>query len=64
MPSPVKKYVLRLTYPSRLKSDHTDVQFKIFLDLLKQLHINASLVEALSQMPKYKKFLKDLLKNK
>lgn len=45
-------------------NDHTDEQFKCFLDFLKQLHINIPFVEALSQMPKYTKFLKGLLTNK
>lgn len=30
-----------------------DAQFKRFLDLFKEMHINLPLVEALSQMPKY-----------
>ena len=32
--------------------------------MFKQLHINIPLVEALAQMPKYAKFVKDLLTNK
>lgn len=36
----------------------------MLLNLLKQLHINVLFIEALSHMPKYVKFLKDLLKNK
>lgn len=35
-----------------------------FLELFKQLHINLPFVEALAKMPKYTKFLKDLLTNK
>ncbi|XP_022041981.1 uncharacterized protein LOC110944635 [Helianthus annuus] len=35
-----------------------------FLELFKQLHINLPFVEALAQMPKYAKFLKDILSNK
>ena len=34
------------------------------MDVLNQLHINLPLVEALAYMPKYAKFLKDLLMNK
>ncbi|XP_052488021.1 uncharacterized protein LOC128041752 [Gossypium raimondii] len=45
------------------ESDH-DVQFKRFLDVLKQLHINIPLVEALEQMPNYVKFMKDILSKK
>ncbi|XP_038889559.1 uncharacterized protein LOC120079447 [Benincasa hispida] len=39
-------------------------QFKHFLELLRQLHINIPLVEALEQMPKYVKFFKDILTKK
>ncbi|TYH30468.1 hypothetical protein ES288_A01G097900v1 [Gossypium darwinii] len=41
-----------------------DAQFSKFLELFKQLHINLSFVEAISQMPTYTKFLKELLTNK
>lgn len=64
MPPPIKEYAPQLLYPSRLKNDHNDEQFRRFLDLLKQLHINVPFIEVLSQMPKYAKFLKDLLTNK
>ncbi|XP_017644492.1 uncharacterized protein LOC108485160 [Gossypium arboreum] len=43
--------------------DH-DVQFKRFLEVLKQLHINIPLVKALEQMPSYVKFMKDILSKK
>ena len=47
-----------------MKNDQGDEQYKKFLSLFKQLHINIPFVEALAQMPKYAKFLKDLLTNK
>ena len=47
-----------------MRKDKDQEQFGKFLDLFKQLHINLSLVEALAQMPRYAKFLKDLLSNK
>ncbi|XP_061344598.1 uncharacterized protein LOC133290247, partial [Gastrolobium bilobum] len=34
------------------------------MDVLKQLHINVPLVEALEQMPSYAKFMKDILSRK
>ncbi|KAA3477482.1 retrotransposon gag protein [Gossypium australe] len=37
-----------------------EVQFKKFLDLLKQLYINISLVEAVEKMSNYVKFMKDI----
>ncbi|KAI3701848.1 hypothetical protein L6452_27240 [Arctium lappa] len=50
-----------LPFPERLKNKNVDEQFKKFLDIFKQLHINIPLVEALEQMPSYVKFLKDIL---
>ncbi|KAG8485946.1 hypothetical protein CXB51_020224 [Gossypium anomalum] len=38
-------------YPQRLQKQKQEIQFKKFLDVLKQLHINIPLVEALEQMP-------------
>ncbi|KAK9029002.1 hypothetical protein V6N11_026132 [Hibiscus sabdariffa] len=48
-------------FPQRLKKQKQDYQFKKFLDILKQVHINLPLVEALQQMPNYAKFLKDMV---
>ncbi|KAJ9536341.1 hypothetical protein OSB04_un000477 [Centaurea solstitialis] len=53
-----------LPFPQRLKAKNMDTQFKKFLDIFKQLHINIPLVEALEQMPNYVKFLKDILNKK
>ncbi|XP_076940652.1 uncharacterized protein LOC143609885 [Bidens hawaiensis] len=41
-----------------------EAQYGKFLELFKQLHINLPFIEAISQMPKYAKFLKDVLTNK
>ena len=51
-------------FPQRFQQQHKDKQFRKFLDVLKQLHINISLVEALEQMPNYVKFMKDLVTKK
>ncbi|KAL4355065.1 hypothetical protein GQ457_06G013840 [Hibiscus cannabinus] len=51
-------------FPQRLKNQKQDYQFKKFLDILKQVHINLPLVEALQQMPNYAKFLKDMVTRK
>ncbi|KAM6543139.1 hypothetical protein CsatB_007586 [Cannabis sativa] len=51
-------------FPQRFKKQQEDGQFRRFLDVLKQLHINIPLVEALEQMPNYVKFLKDILTKK
>ncbi|KAA3465761.1 Integrase, catalytic core [Gossypium australe] len=64
-PKPViKEYQLHIPYPDVIKKDNTDKQFGKFLKLLKKLHINLPFLEALSQMPDSRKFLKDLLTNK
>ncbi|XP_060960815.1 uncharacterized protein LOC133031347 [Cannabis sativa] len=51
-------------FPQRFKKQQDDGQFQRFFDVLKQLHINIPLVEALEQMPTYVKFLKDILTKK
>ncbi|XP_076943693.1 uncharacterized protein LOC143614023 [Bidens hawaiensis] len=61
---PVKPYVPPIPYPNRLKKEKMEAQYGKFLELFKQLHINLPFIEAISQMPKYAKFLKDVLTNK
>ena len=51
-------------FPQRFQKQKQDKQFSKFLEVLKQLHINISFVEALEQMPNYVKFLKDILARK
>ncbi|KAA3479686.1 Integrase, catalytic core [Gossypium australe] len=60
----VKEYKPRVSYPNVTKRHYTNEQFGKFLKLLKKLHINLPFVEALSHMPNYVKFLKELLTNK
>ncbi|KAL4340421.1 hypothetical protein GQ457_08G032480 [Hibiscus cannabinus] len=48
-------------FPQRLRKQKYDYQFKKFLDILKQVHINFPLVEAIEQMPNYAKFLKEMV---
>ncbi|XP_076939912.1 uncharacterized protein LOC143608881 [Bidens hawaiensis] len=61
---PVKPYVPPIPYPNRLKKENMEAQYGKFLELFKQLHINLPFIEAISHMPKYAKFLKDVLTNK
>ncbi|KAL4383733.1 hypothetical protein GQ457_15G012530 [Hibiscus cannabinus] len=44
-----------------LRKQKYEYQFKIFLDILKQVHINLPLVEAIEKMTNYVKFLKDIV---
>ncbi|GKD23501.1 hypothetical protein Tco_1225204 [Tanacetum coccineum] len=53
-----------ISFPHRLKKENEEAQQRKFLENLKQLHINIPFTKALSQMPKYAKFLKGLLSNK
>ncbi|KAI3744489.1 hypothetical protein L1987_57571 [Smallanthus sonchifolius] len=54
----------RVPYPARLMQQKYAKDYGHFLELFKQLKINLPFVEALKHMPKYAKFLKDLLSNK
>ncbi|CAH9074071.1 unnamed protein product [Cuscuta epithymum] len=60
----VKNYTPPLPYPARLTRKNNSDQFGKFLHLMKQVQINLPFVDALAQMPKYAKFMKDLLTNK
>ncbi|XP_070020245.1 uncharacterized protein [Nicotiana sylvestris] len=51
-------------YPQRLAKHKNENQFKNFIDMMKKLSINVSLVEALEQMLGYAKFMKDLVTKK
>ncbi|KAJ9538934.1 hypothetical protein OSB04_031667 [Centaurea solstitialis] len=60
----VKPIPLYVPYPQRLRNQKEELQFKKFLDVFKELHINIPFVEAIEQMPLYAKFLKDILSKK
>ncbi|XP_038896707.1 uncharacterized protein LOC120084967 [Benincasa hispida] len=55
---------LNAPFPRHLMKKNDEQQFKRFFKLLKQLHINIPLIEALEQMPTYVKFFKDILTKK
>ena len=48
-------------FPQRLQKEKMEEQFSRFLDMFKKIEINIPFVEALTQMPNYAKFLKDIL---
>ncbi|XP_021989152.1 uncharacterized protein LOC110885749 [Helianthus annuus] len=62
-PSPLVNHAY-VPFPSRLKNKKYSREYGQFLDIFKQLKINLPFIEALQSMPKYAKFLKDLLRNK
>ncbi|KAK8556881.1 hypothetical protein V6N12_003272 [Hibiscus sabdariffa] len=51
-------------FPQRLRKQKQEYRYKKFFDILKQVHVNLPLVEALQQMPNYAKFLKDMVSRK
>ncbi|KAK9008896.1 hypothetical protein V6N11_080373 [Hibiscus sabdariffa] len=51
-------------FPQRLKKHKADNQFKKFVDMIDQLHIDVPFLEAIDQMPTYAKFLKDIITKK
>ncbi|KAL4367794.1 hypothetical protein GQ457_05G020570 [Hibiscus cannabinus] len=48
-------------FSQRLKRHKEDNQFKKFVDMRDQLHIDVPFLEAIDQMPTYAKFLKDII---
>ncbi|KAL5550767.1 hypothetical protein UlMin_000943 [Ulmus minor] len=60
-PSPSAKYEPPIPYPQRLNKKKLDNQFDKFLEIFKKLHINIPFAEMLEQMPKYAKFMKEIL---
>ncbi|XP_075100128.1 uncharacterized protein LOC142176414 [Nicotiana tabacum] len=51
-------------FPQRLQKLKDDVAYKKFLDILKQVQINILLVDILQEVPKYAKYIKDIVANK
>ncbi|XP_038874876.1 uncharacterized protein LOC120067377 [Benincasa hispida] len=52
-------------FSQRMKKKQDDErQYYRFMELLKQLHINIPFTEAIKQMPKYAKFVKDMVSKK
>ncbi|XP_035840285.1 uncharacterized protein LOC118487500 [Helianthus annuus] len=54
----------RLPFPARARQQKYAQEYGKFLEMFTQLKINLPFIEALQSMPKYAKFLKDLLKHK
>ncbi|CAL1387599.1 unnamed protein product [Linum trigynum] len=64
-PQPVvNEYIPQLPFPTRLHKDRLEAEFGNFMSMLRKLNVQVSFLEALSQIPKYAKFLKDLLSKK
>ncbi|XP_048227263.1 uncharacterized protein LOC125369290 [Ricinus communis] len=63
-PIPAREYQPKIPYPARLKQVKAQEPFSKLLHIFRQLHINLPFFDALKKMPKYSKFLKDILSNK
>ena len=53
-----------MPYPERVVEKKLNEKYNKFIDMMKGLQINIPFLEAMSQMPSYAKFLKELLSNK
>ena len=60
----VKAYNSPVPFPQRLQKAKLEVQFFKFLNMFKKIEINIPFLEALTEMPHYAKFMKDLLSKK
>ncbi|KAI3823049.1 hypothetical protein L1987_04475 [Smallanthus sonchifolius] len=54
----------RVPYPARLLPHKYAKEYGNFLNMLKQINVNLLFIEVIQHMPKYGKFLKDILSNK
>ena len=57
-------YMHVVPFPQRLQKAKMEEQFSRFLDVFRKIEINIPFVEALTQMPNYAKFFKDILNKK
>ncbi|KAK9725609.1 hypothetical protein RND81_05G157000 [Saponaria officinalis] len=62
-PSP-RVYVPPVPFPQRLAKAKLEQKYGKFIEILKNLHINIPFLDAISDIPSYEKFLKDLLSRK
>ncbi|XP_071928181.1 uncharacterized protein [Coffea arabica] len=53
-----------IPFPHRLKKDGQDREFEKFFKMFKQLHINIPFIDAITQIPSYARFLKDIMSKK
>ncbi|XP_070045252.1 uncharacterized protein LOC142163873 [Nicotiana tabacum] len=51
-------------FPQILRKKNDDHMFHKFLDMLKQIHLNIPLMDMLCDVPKYAKYIKDIVANK
>ena len=57
----IQAYTSAVPFPQRLQKTKRMEQFSKFLEIFKKIEINIPFAEAITQMPNYAKFLKDIL---
>ena len=60
----MRTYDPPIPFPQRIQKSKMDDQFAKFLNMFKKIEINIPFVQALTQMPHYAKFMKDILSKK
>ena len=60
----VKSYNPQVPFPQRLQKAKLEEQISRFLNMFKKIEINIPFSEALTQMPHYAKFMKEILRKK
>ena len=60
----IQAFTSTVPFPQRLQKVKIEKQFSKFLEIFKKIEINIPFAEAITQMPKYAKFLKDILSKK
>ena len=60
----VQAYTPAVPFPQRLQKVKKEEQFSKFLEIFKKIEINFPFVEAITQIPNYSKFLKDILRKR
>ena len=60
----IQAYKPQVPFSQRLQKAMLEVQYSIFLNMFKKIEVNIPFSEALTQMPHYAKFMKDILSRK
>ena len=60
----VQAYKPQVPFPQRLQKAKLEEQLSRFLNMFKKMEVNIPFSEALTQMPHYDKFMKDILSRK
>ena len=60
----IQAYKPQVPFPQRLQKAKLEEQFYRFLNMFKKIKVNIAFSEALTQMPHYAKFMKDILSKK